>query len=398
MTMRNVARASVATVLTAGVLGFAATPALAADVDFGVKLKGTTIAADADGKPATLNLTNYGKSKPAEVGIRFDARELDEFKVNLDLGECAVEDGVAECVLDESAIPGPGETADLDVQLVKTGAAGSDAGVLTITIFVEGDTNKANDTASAKITLEENTNGPDLRVLALDVTAVDENGELTGKAIPPGGSSLAWAFIANHGDYTAAGIQVQVKLPKHVTFAEQEEGCEYTADKRSAVCATDELKLIPWDLDSSETKNESAFSAYFPVTVSKDAKGPVSLTGGSWTATALDAENPRARKARNSAPAALPEFARGLTSAQVTKIEVDASDNTDGFAVLVAGPAGGSGGGTGDGDGDGPSLPVTGPVAMTVAGAGVAVLAVGAFLLIATRRRRVVLTTPGDGQ
>ena len=70
MTMRNLARASVAGLLTAGGLGFAATPALAADVDFGVGLKGTTIAADADGKPATLNITNHGTSKPAEVGIR----------------------------------------------------------------------------------------------------------------------------------------------------------------------------------------------------------------------------------------------------------------------------------------------------------------------------------------
>jgi hypothetical protein len=391
MTMRNVARASAAGLLAAGALGFAATPALAADVDFGVALKGTTIAAGADGKPATLNITNHGTSKPKEVGVRFDASKMDQFKVVLELGECTVEKGVADCLLDESAIPGPGETADLDVQLVKTGAPGADGGVLTITVLVAGDTNKANDSASAKITLEQTAHGPDLRVLALDVTAVDQQGELTGKAIAPGGSSLAWGYIFNHGDYTAAGLKVQVKLPKDVTFAEEEGGCEYTADKRSAVCTTDVLKLVPWDLDSSATKKDSALRVYFAVTVSKDAKGPVSLTGGSWTATALKAEDPAVRKSR-SGSAELPAFARELTAEEVAKVEVDATDNTDTFAVLVAGPAGGSGGGDGDDD---PTLPVTGPVAASLAGAGAAVLALGAFLLVASRRRRVVLVTPG---
>jgi hypothetical protein len=39
---------------------------------------------------------------------------------------------------------------------------------------------------------------------------------------------------------------------------------------------------------------------------------------------------------------------------------------------------------------------VTGPVAATVGGVGVAALALGAFMFITARRRRVVLVTPGD--
>jgi LPXTG-motif cell wall-anchored protein len=93
------------------------------------------------------------------------------------------------------------------------------------------------------------------------------------------------------------------------------------------------------------------------------------------------------------APAELPDFARKLTAAEVVKLDVDASDNTDGFAVLVAGPAGGTGGG-----GEDPSLPLTGPVAASVAGAGAVALALGTFLFVSARRRRIVLVTPADGK
>lgn len=395
MTMRNLARASATGVLAVSALAFAATPALAADVDLGISLKGTTIAAGAEGKPATLNLTNHGTTKPTEVGVTFDATKLDQYKVTLELGECTLTGGVAECTLDPSAIPGPGETTDLDVQLVKTGGAGStDAGSLKITIFVKGDTNKANDTATAKVTVENQTHGADLRVLALDVTAVDDEGVPTGKAIPPGETSYAEAYLANHGDYIASGLTVQVKLPVGATFT-AEEGCDLAADKRTITCTAEDATLLPWDLDGSANKEDSAIRVFFEVTVSKDAKGPVSLTGGTWTAAALGARKPELDRRSRLAATPLPEFARELSAAEVVKVEVDASDNTDGFAVLVAGPTGGSGGGSGD---DGPSLPVTGPVAASIGGAGAAVLALGAFLFISTRRRRVVLVTPADGK
>ena len=75
-------------------------------------------------------------------------------------------------------------------------------------------------------------------------------------------------------------------------------------------------------------------------------------------------------------------------------MDIDPSDNVDGFAVLVAGPTGGSGGGTGDD----PGLPVTGPVAGTIGGIGGAVLVAGAIMFVMSRRRRVVLVTPDDGK
>ena len=72
MTIRNLARVSATGLLAAGVLGLAATPALAADeVDFGLELKGTTIALEAGGKPATVNITNHGTTKPEQVSVLF---------------------------------------------------------------------------------------------------------------------------------------------------------------------------------------------------------------------------------------------------------------------------------------------------------------------------------------
>jgi LPXTG-motif cell wall-anchored protein len=79
----------------------------------------------------------------------------------------------------------------------------------------------------------------------------------------------------------------------------------------------------------------------------------------------------------------LPENARA-----VSPDDIDASDNTDGYAVIVAAE-----GGTGGGDG---GLPVTGPQAGLIGGIGAAVLLAGGAMFLVARRRRVVLVTPGD--
>ena len=391
MTMRNLARVGATGLLAAGTLALAAAPAFAADVDFGLSLKGTTIAVGASSKPATVGFTNNGTSTPKEVGVLFDATELDESKVKVDLGDCTFTDGIAECVLDGSAIPGPGETADLDIPLIKqTGATGA-AGKLTVTIKVDGDTNKANDSKTVDVTV--GGSGVDLRVLAPDVTAVDADGEFTGKAIPPGGSSVVEGYLANHGDTVATGFKVTFSLPKDVVFAEQFEDCDYSSDKRTVTCTAD-VPLIPVDVDTDSDKGISALVIDFPVTVSKDAKGPVSLKGGSFAAAATGQESGDVRSLAKRAAPALPAMATALTAAEADKLDVDATDNTDDFAVLVAGPAGGQGGGSGDEDGGG--LPVTGPVAASVGGAGLAVIVVGAMLFFSARRRRIVLVTPGD--
>jgi hypothetical protein len=122
----------------------------------------------------------------------------------------------------------------------------------------------------------------------------------------------------------------------------------------------------------------------------------VTLKDGSWTFLAREAVDPA--RARIAATEALPDHVFKVDLAEITHLDIDPSDNVDGFAVIVAGPAGGAGGGTGDNGGDGGGLPVTGPVAGTVAGVGSAVLVAGAVMLVMSRRRRVVLVTPADGK
>jgi len=391
MTIRNLARVSATGLLAAGVLGLAATPALAADeVDFGLELKGTTIALEAGGKPATVNITNHGTTKPEQVSVLFDASELDGDKVELDLGDCTVEDGIGDCALDEDSIPGPGETVHTDIPLVlKRGAADdgpASLGKLTITLSVEGDSNKANDSATAEVKIAGS--GGDLRVLADDVTKTDAEGQPTGQPLQPGETSWAYAYVFNNGDRATQGIKLDIALPKQVTFTDEEGGCEYTADKRHATCAAEDYVLQPWSTDEDPQKANSSGTIAFQVTLSADAKGPATLTGGTWTVSALGLVSDNARRAR-VAPTK-PEFLQ--PGCEEDQVEVDESDNSDAFAVLAAGVAGGSGGG---GD-EGPGLPVTGPVAASMAGAGAVVVGLGVVLFVVSRRRRVVLVTPGD--
>jgi hypothetical protein len=277
------------------------------------------------------------------------------------------------------------------IPLVKQAGATGAAGQLTITVVVAGDTNKANDSKTVDVSV--GGHGVDLGVVVPDVTLLDTDEIPTGKPIPPGGSSAVQGIIINQGDATATGLHVTVALPKDVTFPDSE-GCTLSADKRAVDCVADDLPLTP-AVDEPSGDDTSVVAFIFPVTVSADAQGPVTLTGGEATVAATGQETlpePAARKLARKA--ALPKGFQRLTAAEAAAaVEVDPSDNTDGFSVLVAAKPGGSTGGSG---GEGGGLPVTGPVAASVAGAGAAVIAIGAVLFVATRRRRVVLVTPAD--
>jgi len=394
MTMRSVARVCAASLLAAGALTLTATPALAADVDFGVDIKGTTVALGSDGKPAIITVSNNGASKPSEVKIKFDVSKVNlGGKAFVDLGgdgdeDCALDaQGRADCVLDESIIPAPGGSVDLAVFIrkVEAGTTGK-AGELTVSIEVDGDSNGKNDSDTVDVTLSENK-GVDLVVVAEDVT-LNDGDRFTGEPIPAGGKSVTEAFVTNFGDQTAAGLKVVGTLPKGATFVDQEApGCDFSADQRSVRCEVEAgvLSLPPL----------TAAAVRFDIVVAKDVKGPVSLQDGSWTFVAGAAVDPAS--ARIAARQALPDYVFQVDPAEITHMDADPSDNVDGFAVLVAGPAGGSGGGGTGGDDD-PGLPVTGPVAGSIAGAGGAVLIAGAVMFMVSRRRRVVLVTPGDGK
>lgn len=401
MSFRNLARVSASGLFAAGALAVAATPALAADtVDFGLNLKGTTIALNSTGKPATVSIANDGTTTPKEVRVLFDATDLGP-EVSINLGDCTFTGGIADCVIDEQFIPGPGKTSDLPVPLKVEGDQRGNIGKLKITVAVEGDTNAANDSKTVDVVLSEKS-GADLRVLAHDVTAATATGVLTGQPLQPGARSLAVGEIANHGDVPVNNLRIEIKLPKDLKFAAKYEGCEYNSALTVTTCSGgDELVLTPADQGGDLT----GFGIDFEVALAATAKGPASIKGGSWKVVGT-AITPAAAQRKAKPVAKLPAFAKAITDAEIDKLDVDPSDNVDEFSVIVAAaPAGvgggeGTGGGTGGtgGDDDDPTLPVTGPVAMTAAGAGAAALAVGAFLFVSARRRRIGFVTPTDGK
>jgi hypothetical protein len=397
MTMRSVARVSAAILLTAGALTLTAAPALAADVDFGVDIKGTTLALGANAKQSPVTISNHGSTKPSEVKIKVSVDADLRGKAEVELGGnygrfCGEPDdqGRAECLLNESIIPAPGGSVDLYAYIRRSDPATGKAGQLTVSVEVAGDSNTENDSDTVDVTFAENK-GVDLTVFADDVTLYDVDEHHTGKPIPPGGKSVAEAFVYNFGDQTAGGFTAAGKLPAGVTFADRKaDGCDFSADRRSVRCEVqaDQLPLPP----------RTGAVVQLDVVVARDAKGPATLRDGSWTFEALGAVDPD--RARIAATQPLPDHVAKVSAAEIADLDIDPSDNVDGFAVIVAGPAGGSGGGTGGDTGgdDEPGLPVTGPVAGGIAGAGGAVLIAGAVMFVMSRRRRVVLVTPGDGK
>lgn len=387
---RALARAGAAVLLASGATAALSAPAYAAgtETDLELSVVGTKVAANAQGKLGWAKITNKGSNTPRELSISADVSELDFSKVivaTIDEG-CSTEGGAQPekwtCELPGDLIPGPGETVEVPVITVKVqpGVNGYRAPV-TFTISSADDTNTANNSKQAEVVFSEES-GVDLGVEVPDVkekfdpTSGDEPGPLYA-----GDTTAVLGWVYNWGDMVANGVRVTVQLPKGVSFAEKEAECTYSADNRKATCQYKTVVLNP----TSEGEDADYVAAFFwLVTVGADVEGPVSLAEGSWTVEALAQSPVGERRARPTG--ALPGNVRMVSAAETGVNEVDASDNVDGFAVVVAGDSSGGGGG----------LPVTGVQAGVLGGIGLAVVVAGGVLFLAARRRRVVLVTPGD--
>ncbi|MGC5017203.1 LPXTG cell wall anchor domain-containing protein [Micromonospora sp. DT47] len=275
--------------------------------------------------------------------------------------------------------------------LTRKGDATGDAGEITAFILSEGiDPDESNNEATVKVKVEGT--GPDLTVVAHDV---DKAVKVEGRKISVIGDLHAGDtvqlryFILNQGDAAAAGLKISVKLPKGVAFTEAEDDCEYNDANTSLVCSYDNVNMIPQSQDKDTTDDlDSAGLFYHLLSVGADVKAGA-LSGGEVSVEALPAQPSIAQTA--SARTALPANAEGMAAS-----DVDATDNTDAYAVIVTAKTGGGGAGDGgNGGGDG-GLPVTGPQAGLIGGVGVAAAVAGGVLFLAARRRRVVLVTPGD--
>ncbi|MFG3703313.1 LPXTG cell wall anchor domain-containing protein [Micromonospora sp. NPDC047670] len=370
----------------AGVLaaGLFAAPALAdTSADLAIEASGTTIAVGAPGKISTVSLLNKSKVDAKGIVVGLDISKLDTSKVDINESGCNPrEDGLILCGIEGDTLPAGGDI-DWGFPLTRKGGATGDAGQISAIILHEGsDPDESNNEVTVKVKVEGT--GPDLTVVAGDVTkAVTVEGDKIKVAgdLRAGDTAQLIYSTFNQGDATAAGLKISVKLPKGVTFAEAEEGCEYDSGKTSLVCTYRDADLIPVSQDKDGDELISGGRFYHLLSVGKDVKAG-SLTGGQVTVEALGSQASTARAAGRSA---LPANAEAVAAT-----EVDATDNTDAYAVVVT-AKGGAGGG-----GEEPGLPLTGPQTGLIGGIGGAVLIAGAAMFVVARRRRVVLVTPGD--
>jgi LPXTG-motif cell wall-anchored protein len=348
-------------------LGSWAAPALAAPAaDIRVTIEGPTISVGSFAKAVTLSISNAGPGDAYDVVATVDFSALDPALAVFDTAQC-IELTPTFCSFPVGTVAAG---AELDYTLTVSNAGGGTGPAGTLAAFANHagvDPVPGNNGAVAEVTVAEA--GVDLAVAAPDVyhwTLTEGLGEGT-TPVPPGGASAALAVVFNYGAKTAQGLTVEIVVPAHVTLTGPGPTgtCEIAADRRSATCS------YPDEVVTGVTGTDPTILAW-PIAVSEEAPGPIALTGGMVTVDAIAEVDP---------PATV--LARG--AAQVR--DVDNTDNVDGFAVFVAGPAsppppnGGGGGG----------LPVTGPMAGGLAAAGAGLLLLGSALVLLARRRRLVV-------
>ncbi|MGN9916097.1 LPXTG cell wall anchor domain-containing protein [Micromonospora palomenae] len=397
------ARAGAVALLAAGGLATVAAPAHAADqadlelIPISKELaKGVK---EAKAKPFKFQVDNTrGAVDAKDVAVTVETKGLRAGKVGVVVPDgCEVEDTRFTCLLGDLTA---GTTEDFGIPLFSTGGRG-DAGTLTVTISAAtADPDLENNTVEHDITVARP--GYDLTTWVQDVYADvavdgDEAGESGLKPVKPGDTApLDWA-IYNDGSRKATGVAYGITLPAGVTFAEVPEGCvEQELGGLAQVYCEDAGAVL---------RRGQFYTSDVRVKVGADVTEKV-LRPGFVFAAGLDAAEGQ--------PEEEPQVASLGQRRAFT--ETDDLDNTAQFDVFVdlstgpspspsptgqptATPSGQptatptSGGGTGGGDG---GLPVTGVQVGLIGGIGGAVLLAGAALLVLSRRRKVVLVTPGD--
>ncbi|MEH1099093.1 cell wall anchor protein [Micromonospora sp. CPCC 205561] len=398
------ARAGAVALLAAGALTTVAVPAHAAEqADLALAPTSYHLARGvkaAKAKPFKFTVTNSGAADARNVHVKVDTRRLKQNRVGFVVPEgCQPEaGGVYDCLLGDVRA---GTSAEFGIPLFSTGGKG-DGGTLKVGLRTETPQAKIGDDVAVPITVTKP--GYDLTAWVQDVQAnVVVNGAVAdepdlkpvrrGETVP-----LDWA-VYNDGSRPATGIFYGLVLPAGVSFVTLPEGCaeqEPVEGKARVFCEDTGVTL----------RRGQYYTAEVTVKVGDGVTEPV-LREGDLFAYGLDA----AEGEPLSAPRAADRTQRK------TFAEVDMMDNHAIFEALVdlsaqptpnptgeptptPGPSGGPtatptatpGGGGGGGGG----LPVTGVQAGLIGGIGAAVLLAGGALLLVSRRRDVVLVTPGD--
>jgi uncharacterized repeat protein (TIGR01451 family) len=369
--MRRLLFGAVSAFLVASSLILFSAPARADDDERKVTLElssGTVVAGGS--KQVAFTVTNISDDELRNPALGFLQSAWDPEKVNYTLDEEVCHPGVwtnRECWLAPNPLP-PGRSAKFTTTFEAVdGAAPGPAGTLRAMVLYDTDGRDPGEVTEFPLTIEGRP-GPDLFAYAADVPP-------TG-ALEPGQTAPLLSAFANQGNVPATDIKLTATLPAGAHFVSGQPGfepCEFA--ERTVTCAFGDEVLA---------SSDGLIPIFFPVQLNHDAKRGVNLKGGKVEVTGTPVTEAEQTVATNAAPT----FPRGVAVAAAVLADVDLRDNDDRFTVVVAKAAeedGGTGGGNGD---DGPTLPITGPVVTSVAGTGAALVAVGALLLVATRRRR----------
>ncbi|MER7330677.1 MULTISPECIES: cell wall anchor protein [unclassified Micromonospora] len=403
------ARAGAVALLAAGGLTTVAVPAYAADqADLALTptsyqlAKGVKAAKAKPFKFTVQNLTDGVDAK--DVTVEVDTSGLKAKRVGYVVPDgCEVTGKTFTCLLGDLR---GGTSEDFGIPLFSTGGRG-DGGVLVVTVSsANGDPDPANNKA-IEVPVTVTKPGYDLTAWVQDVQAnvvvdgaVADEPDLKpvrrGETVP-----LDWA-VYNDGSRPATGVFYGLMLPSGVSFVTLPEGCvedEFLGRAR-ALCE-DAGAVI---------RRGQYYTADVTVKVGDDVTEPV-LREGDLFAYGLDAaEGEPEVEPRVASPAQRKNFTEAEPkdnhatfeafvdlSAQPTPNPTPSGEPTPTptpttTTTTTTTPGGGTGGGGSD---EGP-LPVTGVQAGLIGGIGAAVLLAGGALLLISRRRDVVLVTPGD--
>ncbi|MEU4401373.1 LPXTG cell wall anchor domain-containing protein [Micromonospora orduensis] len=405
------ARTGVVALLAAGGLATVAAPAYAADTaEISLIPISTTLAKGVDAaraKPFKFTVTNSGPADAKNVIARVDLRELKRERVGFvpPAGCVLSTTDIYSCVLGD--LPA-GTSEDFGIPLFSAGGRG-DGGVLGVGVSTETPQyDIVDDTVAVPITVAKP--GYDLTAWAQDVQAnVVVNGAVIDepdlKPVPRGATvPLDWA-VYNDGSRKATGIFFGLTLPVGVTFAKKPQGCleQVYLGKQQLFCEDAGAVVKPGQY----------YTADVQVTVGDGVTEPI-LHEGDLFGYGLDAAEGKPEQEPKAA----------TSTQRKTFTEVDVLDNHTTFEAFVdlrAQPTptptptvtptptptvtptpggtttpGATTSPTTGGGGAGGGLPVTGVQAGLIGGIGGLILLVGGALLVLSRRRKVVLVTPGD--
>ena len=345
-----------------------------------ITARGTTVTAGAR-KTGMLSVYNQGPNNVVDADFQFDLNALDTDKVDFQLLPNDACDAPGKASILCRSI---GERTTLDLLFGLTPAQGAEPGPAgTITVVLKDSLHNGSEAPPHEFTFPVTVapSGVDLLVWAPDQPFRADG--TVGK-IKRGADGTLSILIVNQGDQTVNGVQVAAKLVKGATFTDLD-GCQVSTDRLT--CTFTDLSLIPAAQDTDPDDEVWSAVEFTPgVHIADDAKSPKGwpdLPGNQVTVEPLAVEPATAKALR--AATTLPVGVKGVSLAA---LDIDATDNTDDFTIMLA-AADGSGTGGGSGGGSGGGLPITGAPAMPVAGVGVAALIFGAILMLLTRRRRV---------